>query len=161
MKHSPMTRKSVILILAGVFGFSLVASVSAYFEAHKISSTNSCLNNLRQIDGAKQQWALEYGKTTNDAPSLEALRPYVGRGPEGDLSGLRCPKGGKYAPGRVGDPPMCSVCGPEDPWNPPRSKSESWYFFAGLLCLPSFLALMFVTFFKRKHTGPESLPRQN
>ena len=27
-----------------------------------VSAKNVCINNLRQIDGAKEQWAIEYGK---------------------------------------------------------------------------------------------------
>jgi hypothetical protein len=36
---------------------------------------NSCINNLRGLDGAKQQWAIEDHKTTNDVPTMADLTP--------------------------------------------------------------------------------------
>jgi hypothetical protein len=63
---------------------------------------NSCINNLRQIDGAVQQWALENRKTTNDTPAWSDLQPYL-------RSTLVCPEGGIYSLGRVQDLPRCSV----------------------------------------------------
>src|SRR5262245_3036332 len=40
------------------------------------SAANACVNNLRQYDGAMQQWALEYKKATNDIPTWDDIRPY-------------------------------------------------------------------------------------
>jgi hypothetical protein len=37
--------------------------------------STKCINNLRQIDGAKQQWALEKQKGTNDVPSATDISP--------------------------------------------------------------------------------------
>ena len=37
---------------------------------------NACINNLRQIDAAKQQWALENDKTADAIPSAQELLPY-------------------------------------------------------------------------------------
>jgi hypothetical protein len=65
---------------------------------------NSCVNNLRQLDGAKQQWELENHRTTNDVPTLTDLRTYVARP-------RVCPQGGTYIPGRVGELPTCSIGG--------------------------------------------------
>jgi len=64
-----------------------------------------CINNLRQIDGAKQQWTLENHKTTNDAPVWEDVRPYL-------RIEISCPQGGTYTLGRVDEPPRCSIGGP-------------------------------------------------
>ena len=70
---------------------------------------NSCINNLRLIDSAKQQWALEFKKGANDVPTADDLRPYLGRGPQGELP--TCPDGGTYTFGTVNDKPVCSVNG--------------------------------------------------
>ena len=64
-----------------------------------------CVNHLMQLDGAKQQWELERHKTTNDTPTLDELRPYL-------KQTVACPEGGTYIPGRVGEPPRCSIGGP-------------------------------------------------
>jgi hypothetical protein len=64
-----------------------------------------CINNLRQIGGAKQQWALENHKTTNDVPLWDDVRPYL-------RIGIACPQGGTYTLGRVDEPPRCSIGAP-------------------------------------------------
>ena len=75
---------------------------------------NSCINRLRMIDGAKQQWALEHHKTASDVPTAEDIRIYFSR--EGAAAGggaamPTCPQGGTYTIGRVGEPPKCSYPG--------------------------------------------------
>ena len=67
---------------------------------------NACINNLRQIDAAKNQWALEKGKATGAAVTAADIAPY--------LVGRRmpvCPGGGRYTIGKVGDKPTCSIPG--------------------------------------------------
>jgi hypothetical protein len=79
---------------------------AAQAEAQKVQSDNACINNLRLIDAAKQQWALENKKQSTDTPTLDDLRPYIGRGPKGELP--TCPDGGTYTVGTVGEKPTCS-----------------------------------------------------
>lgn len=67
---------------------------------------NACINNLRQIDAAKQQWALENSKTADAVPSAQDLLPYFS-----NLVFPVCPSGGAYTINAVGVPPTCSVPG--------------------------------------------------
>lgn len=67
---------------------------------------NECINNLRQIDGAKNEWALENGKPKGTPVTAADIAPYI-RG--GVLP--KCPAGGTYTIGKVGEPPTCSVPG--------------------------------------------------
>jgi len=67
---------------------------------------NACINNLRQIDAAKQQWALENDKTAYAVPSAQDLLPYLS-----NLVFPVCPSGGTYTINAVGVPPTCSVPG--------------------------------------------------
>jgi len=67
---------------------------------------NTCINNLRQIDAAKQQWALENDKTADAVPSAQDLLPYLS-----NLVFPVCPSGGTYTINAVGVPPTCSVPG--------------------------------------------------
>ena len=67
---------------------------------------NACINNLRQIDAAKQQWALENNKTDNDIPTALELLPYLR-----DAVFPVCPSGGIYSINAVGVPPTCSLPG--------------------------------------------------
>jgi len=66
---------------------------------------NQCINNLRQIDAAKQQWALENSKSATAVPTVMDLLPYFANGFPS------CPSGGRYAINSVGEYPTCSVAG--------------------------------------------------
>jgi outer membrane lipoprotein-sorting protein len=70
---------------------------------------NACINNLRQIDAAKNEWALENGKA-NGAVATEAdIKPYIKLDADGNLP--KCPAGGKYTIGKVGENVTCSIPG--------------------------------------------------
>ena len=65
---------------------------------------NACINNLKQIDGAKQQWALENKQTAEAVPSSQQLAPYFKNVPV-------CPLGGVYTLGNMESFPTCSIAG--------------------------------------------------
>jgi len=74
--------------------------------ASAIAQLNACINNLRQIDAAKQEWALDNGKTAVAVPTVQDLMPYFADG-----VAPACPAGGIYTINPVGVPPVCSVPG--------------------------------------------------
>lgn len=82
-----------------------VHSAAAIFSAED-QQRNACINNLRQIDAAKQQWALENNKTAAAIPTARDLLPYFKDGVF-----PACPSGGIYTIGAVGEAPTCSVPG--------------------------------------------------
>jgi len=67
-----------------------------------------CINNLRQIDAAANQFALEHN-LTNGAPINfpDDLTPYIKLNSAGKIPS--CPQGGTYSIKRVGDKPTCSL----------------------------------------------------
>jgi RNA polymerase sigma factor (sigma-70 family) len=69
---------------------------------------DKCINHLRYIDSAKQQWALEKRKQNKDTPTMEDLKPYLG--PFVNEVTV-CPDGGVYTIGTVGEKPTCSIPG--------------------------------------------------
>jgi hypothetical protein len=71
---------------------------------------NACINILRQIDAAKQQWALEKNKPASAVPTAQDLLPYF---KDGVIPA--CPSGGTYTINAVGYLPSCSVPGHELP----------------------------------------------
>jgi hypothetical protein len=75
-------------------------------NARRNSLQIACINNLRQLDAAKAQWALEKGKTSADTPTVDDLKPYLSRGKM-----VVCPAGGDYSIGRLDTAPTCSVKG--------------------------------------------------
>ena len=70
------------------------------------ANRDACIKYLRQIDTAKQQWALENNKTDVDVPTRQDLLPYF----PGSAFPV-CPSGGVYSINAVGLPPTCSISG--------------------------------------------------
>ncbi|MBI4326458.1 MAG: hypothetical protein HY674_14510 [Chloroflexi bacterium] len=70
-------------------------------------AVHACVNNLRQMDGAKEQWALENKKKAGDRVTMEDMVPYIKGGAP------QCSAGGTYTVGAVGEAPTCSL-GPPD-----------------------------------------------
>src|SRR2546426_11705961 len=65
-----------------------------------------CLNNLRQLDAAKEQLAIEKKLKPGDMVGSEMLKPYM-------LGGTipHCAAGGNYTIGPIGAYPVCSIPG--------------------------------------------------
>ena len=84
-------------------GILSAIAIPNFVKARGTAQQNACINNLLQIDGAKQQWALENKKTDTDTPTHEDLKPY--------LANKRfpiCPAGGEYTINPASKRPECS-----------------------------------------------------
>ena len=95
-------------------GFILVFLAALIFNFNQIgnqrrtSPANTCINNLRQIDAAAQEFALEKGKTNGEAINFpNDLTPYIKLNKNGKIP--PCPSGGIYSIKKVGDKPACSL----------------------------------------------------
>jgi len=101
-----MTKKSKIAVAAlGALAVLAALEVAPFIRARSTPSAAPCVNNLLQIEGAKQSWALDNGRSTNDTPAWEDIRPFL-------KPTIKCPQGGTYILGRVGEAPKCSIGGP-------------------------------------------------
>ena len=96
-----------IMIVVAIIGLLAAIAIPNFVRARTTSQTNACINNLRQIDGAKQQWALELHQQSTASPASAALMPYLGRGTAG--SWPSCPAAGTYTINNVSAPPTCSL----------------------------------------------------
>lgn len=101
--------QSAIIPLAAGIGVAAAIAIPNFTHARTTSQENACINNLRLIDVAKQQWALENKKQSTDTPTMQDLQPYLGHGPNGEFP--TCPTGGTYKIGTVGEKPTCSIPG--------------------------------------------------
>jgi hypothetical protein len=101
-------------IVVCLIGF-IVAFISAILVSyHQIGYhsepglTTACINNLRQIDAAANQFALENHLTNGDRINFPSdLTPYIKLDSKGNIPS--CPMGGAYHLGRVGKAPTCSL----------------------------------------------------
>jgi prepilin-type N-terminal cleavage/methylation domain-containing protein len=68
-----------IMIVVAIIGMLATMALPAFVKSRQQSVSKTCINNLRQIDGAIQEWALETGKTTGDPVTANDVAPYMGR----------------------------------------------------------------------------------
>jgi len=98
---------STALTIFMLVGFVVIIVIPNFVAATLSRQANPCVNNLRQIDAAKNQWALENGKTNGDVATENDIKPYIKLDVNGNLP--KCPLGGTYQIGRVGEDPECSI----------------------------------------------------
>jgi hypothetical protein len=83
------------------------AASTRELAAADAAAMNTCINNLRQIDGAMQQCALEHSLSATNIVTTEDILPYL----KNQEEVLRCPSGGAYTYGSLTNPPTCSIPG--------------------------------------------------
>jgi prepilin-type N-terminal cleavage/methylation domain-containing protein len=93
-----------IMIVVAIIGLLAAIAIPNFVRARQTSQTNACINNLRIIDGANNQWALENGKTSGAQATSAQLLIYVGRAASTWPS---CPLGTLYTVPAVGTAPVC------------------------------------------------------
>lgn len=71
-----------------------------------VLNQNRCIANLRNLDLAKQEWALDKNKASDAIPTERELRPYL----KGRVM-PKCPAGGVYLVNSVSEFPVCSIPG--------------------------------------------------
>lgn len=94
-----------IMIVVLIIGILLAIAVPNFVRARETSRTRTCIANLRQIDSAKEQYAMEARLAAGAAVTNANLVPdYMKRYPA-------CPSGGTYTNNAVGADPTCSIAG--------------------------------------------------
>src|SRR5947208_3006529 len=94
-----------IMIVVAIIGLLAAIAIPNFVKARTTSQMNACINNLRQIDGAVQQWALEYKKDPAATVVEADVTPYL-------KNSVVCPSGGttfgnSYTLATVADRPVC------------------------------------------------------
>jgi prepilin-type N-terminal cleavage/methylation domain-containing protein len=76
-----------IMIVVAVIGMLAAIAIPNYVKARTQSQMNTCINNLRQIDGAIQEYALEENLGSSATVSHHSVAAYLKRN-------VICPSGG-------------------------------------------------------------------
>jgi prepilin-type N-terminal cleavage/methylation domain-containing protein len=92
-----------IMIVVAIIGLLAAIAIPNFVKARTTAQKNACINNLRQIDGAKEQWALEKKQAPNAAINQAEVDEYIKGGTP------LCPAGGNYTYGNVDVDPLCDV----------------------------------------------------
>jgi prepilin-type N-terminal cleavage/methylation domain-containing protein len=96
-----------IMIVVAIIGLLAAIAIPNFVRARTTSQKNACINNLRQIDGAKQQWGLELKQISTATPVSADIKPYLGRGTTGNWP--TCPASGSYTINALNTAPVCSL----------------------------------------------------
>ena len=97
-----------IMIVVAIIGLLAAIAIPNFVKARTTAQKNSCINNLRQIDGAKEQYALEerLSETTAVADGEQKVNDFI----KGKTTPL-CPAKGTYSYKAIGANPTCTVAG--------------------------------------------------
>lgn len=98
-----------IMIVVAIIGLLAAIAIPNFVKARVTAQTTGCINNLRQIDGAIQTYALEAHMAPDASLSLDNLKPYIKLDSNGDIP--HCPANGTYTVTTVNAAPSCSVQG--------------------------------------------------
>src|ERR1041385_1426069 len=94
-----------IMIVVAIIGLLAAIAIPNFIKAREASQKNACIANLRQMDGAKQTWALEQKKVNTDLPvdsDLFGATVYIHDKPT-------CPANGTYTLKTIASKPECSL----------------------------------------------------
>jgi prepilin-type N-terminal cleavage/methylation domain-containing protein len=96
-----------IMIVVAIIGVLAAIAIPNFIKARETSQRNACIENLRQIDSAKQQWAIEEKQDSAASPAGADLDDYI----KGGWASLSCPAGGTYTINDMSTDPTCTVDG--------------------------------------------------
>jgi len=100
-----------IMIVVLIIGILLAIAVPNFVKARETSRAKTCISNLKQIDAAKEQWAMDFKKDITNTPVQSDLDTEVA-GVSGKYikTWPTCPSDGSSYPGinAIGVNPICA-----------------------------------------------------
>ena len=98
-----------IMIVVAIIGLLAAIAIPNFVRARTQSQMNACINNLRQVDGAVQQWALETKQSATATVTFTDISAYL-------KSSVTCPSAGagaafstSYTITTVSNKPACKI----------------------------------------------------
>lgn len=96
----------VILIIAIILTIAVPNFITARTNSHR----KSCIANLRKLDAAKEQWAMD-NNAANGMAVTGGIGTLLGAGSYIKNATVECPAGGSYTLGNIGTDPTCTLAG--------------------------------------------------
>ena len=86
-----------IMIVVAIIGLLAAIAIPNFIKARATSQQNACINNMRQIDGGEQEWALENSQPSSAAPAAVAVLTSSNYVHTAGNNVPSCPAGGTYS----------------------------------------------------------------
>ena len=102
-RHAGFTLVEIMIVVA-IIGLLASIAIPNFMRARRTAQKNACIENLRQLDGAKQQWAIENKKSDTSTPTTDEVALYI----KGNQF-PHCPASGTYTLGALNTDPTCNA----------------------------------------------------
>lgn len=66
-----------IMIVVAIIGLLAAIAIPSFQRSREQTRTNTCFNNIRLIQSAKEQWALNENQPDTESPDATDLAPYI------------------------------------------------------------------------------------
>jgi len=100
-----------IMIVVAIIGLLAAIAIPSFMKARTTSQMNACINNLRMIESAKEQWAMAnkiiQGADCTTSANMTAIMAYI----KNPTSSTNCPGGGTVSFQAVGTNATCTIAG--------------------------------------------------
>jgi prepilin-type N-terminal cleavage/methylation domain-containing protein len=107
-----------IMIVVAIIGVLAAIAIPNFIHSRAQSQATGCINNMRQIDSAIQQFAMEKGLKAGDTINYpNDITPYIKLNANSSIPS--CPANGSYNPTLVGNIPSI-LCSLSDTVSPPH-----------------------------------------
>jgi prepilin-type N-terminal cleavage/methylation domain-containing protein len=96
-----------LMMVVSIIGMLLAVAAPSFVHAREGARAKSCQENLKQIESAKERWAMDNHRDATDTATMAQLAVpgvYMRSAPV-------CPAGGSYTVGRLDQVPTCSLGG--------------------------------------------------
>lgn len=102
MNRSGFTLVEIMIVVA-ILALLATLAIPNFAQARQNARRGACINNMRLLDAAKEQYALANGKDATVTPAAADLTPYL----KGSAVPI-CPTGGTYTLAAISTHPSCS-----------------------------------------------------
>jgi prepilin-type N-terminal cleavage/methylation domain-containing protein len=102
-----------LMIVVAIIGLLVSLAVPNMVKARTVTQQNACICNLRQMDGAKQEWGMETETDLTNVPSWSNIQIYIFTG--GSTNTPLCPAdmaqtfATSYSLRDLNNPPVCKI----------------------------------------------------